>query len=36
VDLTNVTTQGYRARDVGRLKVEATAEAMREIGPAID
>ncbi len=36
VDLTNVTTQGYRARDVGRLKVEATAEAVREIDDAIE
>ncbi|MBA3485286.1 MAG: ThiF family adenylyltransferase [Pirellulales bacterium] len=36
VDLTNVTTQGYRARDVGRLKVEATAEAVREIDEEIE
>ena len=36
VDLTNVTTQGYRARDVGRLKVEATAEAVGEIDEAIE
>ena len=36
VDLTNVTTQGYRARDVGRLKVEATAEAVREIDDSIE
>lgn len=36
VDATNVTTQGYRAADVGRLKVEATAAAVREIEPAIE
>ncbi len=36
VDLTNVTTQGYRARDVGRAKVEATAEAVREIDEEIE
>jgi molybdopterin-synthase adenylyltransferase len=35
VDFTNVTTQGYRARDVGRLKVDAAAEAVREIDDAI-
>ena len=35
VDATNVTTQGYRAADVGRLKVEATADAIREIDEAI-
>jgi molybdopterin-synthase adenylyltransferase len=36
VDETNVTTQGYRAVDVGRLKVEATAAAIREVDPWID
>jgi molybdopterin-synthase adenylyltransferase len=36
VDATNVTTQAYRAADVGRLKVEATADALREIEPAIN
>jgi sulfur carrier protein ThiS adenylyltransferase len=36
VDASNVTTQGYRARDVGRLKVEAAAEAVLEIDPAIE
>jgi molybdopterin-synthase adenylyltransferase len=36
VDETNVTTQGYRAREVGRLKVEATAEAVREIDAGIE
>jgi len=35
VDVTNVTTQGYRAGDVGRLKVEAAAEAVLEIDAAI-
>jgi hypothetical protein len=36
VDETNVTSQGYRRRDVGRLKVEGTAEAIGEIDPAIE
>jgi hypothetical protein len=31
VDETNVTTQGYRRRDVGRLKVKACAEAVGEL-----
>jgi molybdopterin-synthase adenylyltransferase len=35
VDLTNVTTQGYLAADVGRPKVEATAMAIRQLEPAI-
>jgi hypothetical protein len=35
VDATNVTTQAYRAADVGQLKVAATATAVREIDPAI-
>lgn len=35
VDLTNVTTQGYLAGDVGRPKVLATAEAIRQLDPAI-
>ena len=35
VDLTNVTTQGYRQLDVGRLKVDATGEAVREIDDSI-
>lgn len=35
VDLSNVTTQGYWADDVGRLKVEATAAAIRHLDPAI-
>jgi sulfur carrier protein ThiS adenylyltransferase len=35
VDLTNVTTQGYLAADVDRLKVDAAASAMRQIDPAI-
>jgi molybdopterin-synthase adenylyltransferase len=35
VDETNVTTQGYRAADVGQLKVLATAAAIRELDPAI-
>ena len=36
VDATNVTTQGYRHADVGRAKVEATAEAIRQLDPGID
>lgn len=35
VEFTNVTTQGYRAHDVGMPKVEAMAAAIREIDPAI-
>jgi len=35
VEWTNVTTQGYLAADVGRPKVEATAEAVQKIDPAI-
>jgi sulfur carrier protein ThiS adenylyltransferase len=35
VEWTNVTTQGYLAADVGRPKVEAAAEAVRGIDPAI-
>jgi sulfur carrier protein ThiS adenylyltransferase len=36
VDLTNVTTQGYPACDVGRPKVLATADAVRKIDPTIE
>ena len=36
VEPTNVTTQGYPAADVGRPKVEATAEAVRRIDAAVD
>ncbi|MHC4405627.1 MAG: ThiF family adenylyltransferase [Planctomycetota bacterium] len=35
VEWTNVTTQGYLASDVGQLKVDATAEAVRRIDPTI-
>ena len=35
VDLTNVTTQGYWAADVGQPKVMATAAAIRQLDPAI-
>ena len=35
VDLTNVTTQGYWASDVGQPKVVATAAAIRQLDPAI-
>ncbi len=35
VDLTNVTTQGYRHAEIGWLKVEAVAAAVAEIDPGI-
>jgi sulfur carrier protein ThiS adenylyltransferase len=35
VDLSNVTTQGYWAGDVGRPKVEAAAAAIRQLDPGI-
>ena len=35
VDLTNVTTQGYWAADVGQPKVEATLAAIRQLDSAI-
>jgi sulfur carrier protein ThiS adenylyltransferase len=35
VDLTNVTTQGYLAADVGQPKVQATAAAIGRLDPAI-
>jgi molybdopterin-synthase adenylyltransferase len=35
VDLSNVTTQGYAATDVGQAKVLATAEAIRRLDPSI-
>jgi sulfur carrier protein ThiS adenylyltransferase len=35
VDLTNVTTQGYLAGDVGQPKVTALAAAIRQVDPAI-
>jgi len=36
VELANVTTQGYPASDVGRPKVDATAEAVQRIDPFVD
>ena len=36
VDATNVTTQGYRAADVGRPKVAAAADAIRELDPTVE
>ena len=36
VDASNVTTQGYRASEIGQLKTSATAAAVREIDPAIE
>jgi hypothetical protein len=35
VEPTNITTQGYRAEDLGRPKVEATAHALRQIDPSV-
>jgi len=35
VELTNVTSQGYFATDVGRLKVDATAELLHRIDSTI-
>jgi len=35
VEPTNITTQGYRQDDVGRSKVEATADEIRRIDPTI-
>lgn len=35
VDLTNVTTQGYRAQDIGLPKVQATAAAIRQLDPTL-
>ena len=36
VDITNVTTQGYCASDVGMTKVLATQAAIRQLDPAIE
>jgi len=36
VELTNVTTQGYSAADLGIAKVEATARAVRIIDPSVE
>jgi molybdopterin/thiamine biosynthesis adenylyltransferase len=36
VELTNVTTQGYRQEEIGLPKVEATENAIREIDPTIE
>lgn len=36
VELTNVTSQGYRHRDVGHKKVEATQREVTEIDPSIE
>lgn len=35
VESTNITTQGYRAQDLGQLKVEATARAIQELDDSI-
>ncbi len=36
VDATNVVTQGYPVDDVGRPKIEATADAVRRLDPEIE
>lgn len=36
VDETNITTQGYRAHEVGQPKVEAAADAIKQIDAAIN
>jgi len=36
VEATNVTTQGYWADDLGKLKIEATRDAVLRIDPAIN
>lgn len=35
VESTNITTQGYRAQDLGQSKVEATARAIQELDASI-
>ena len=35
VEMTNVTTQGYLAGDVGQLKVDSTRQAVEQIDPTI-
>tara|TARA_R110002049_G_scaffold124814_2_gene280351 strand:+ start:649 stop:1308 length:660 start_codon:yes stop_codon:yes gene_type:complete len=35
VELTNITTQGYRRADLARTKVEATAQSIRELDNSI-
>ncbi|WP_299470236.1 ThiF family adenylyltransferase [uncultured Gimesia sp.] len=35
VESTNITTQGYRAQDLGQFKVDATARAIQEIDDSI-
>lgn len=35
VELTNITTQGYRRHDLGAAKVEATAQSIRELDNSI-
>jgi hypothetical protein len=36
VEPSNVTTQGYLVRDIGQAKVDAAAEAVREIDPTVE
>lgn len=36
VETTNITTQAYSARDVGQVKVDATARAVREIDSEVE
>ncbi|MFH1302703.1 MAG: ThiF family adenylyltransferase [Planctomycetota bacterium] len=35
VELTNITTQGYRRQDLGQTKVEATARSIQELADSI-
>jgi len=35
VDETNITTQGYRANDVGKPKVDATADVLQQLDPTV-
>ncbi|WP_242022323.1 ThiF family adenylyltransferase [Gimesia chilikensis] len=35
VELTNITTQGYRRQDLGSAKVEATARAIQELDDSV-
>ena len=36
VDQTNITTQGYWSKDVGRLKVAATSDAIGQLDPTVE
>lgn len=36
VDASNITTQGYHAEDLGRLKIDATGDAIRRLDSSIE